>query len=87
MTDFVFCKNYGKIPNNRLVTLRRYPFPIDDSFRAFEKKQPIPIAQAVTWFSGDTGNVLSSIGVQNWDMPWQEVPVDQKNVTGNELLS
>lgn len=86
MTDFVFCKNYGKIPNNRLVTLRRYPFPIDDSFRAFEKKQPIPIAQAVTWFGGETANVLSAIGVQNWDMPWTEVAVEEKNVTGNEVL-
>jgi hypothetical protein len=86
MTDFVFCKYYGKIPNNRLVTLRRYPFPIDDSFRAFDKKQPIPIAQAVTWFGGDTANALTSIGVQGWDMPWEEVRVDEKNVTGNEVL-
>ena len=29
--DFVFCKNYGKIPNNRLLTLRRYKLPVLDN--------------------------------------------------------
>lgn len=85
MTDFAFCKYYGKIPNNRLVTLRRYPFPIDDSFRAFRDSQPIPIAQAVTWFGGDTANTLSSIGVMNWDMPWEPKTVTLQDVTGNEV--
>jgi hypothetical protein len=30
-TDFVFCKYWGLIPNNRLITLRRYPAPIVDN--------------------------------------------------------
>lgn len=29
--DFVFCKYWGLIPNNRLITLRRYPAPIVDN--------------------------------------------------------
>ena len=28
--DFIFCKNYGTIPNNRMITLRRFPHPVDD---------------------------------------------------------
>jgi len=74
MTDFMFCKYYGKIPNNRLVTFRRYPFPIDDQIKIRKNgiyQSPIPIAQAVTWFGGDTKNVLSSIGVLNWNMPFK----------------
>lgn len=31
--DFIFCKHYGIIPNNRMVTLRRFPYPTLDSLR------------------------------------------------------
>jgi len=88
MTDFMFCRNYGKIPNNRLVTLRRYPFPIDDQIKIFQKdvyKSPIPIAQAVTWFGGDTGNTLAGIGVQNWGMFFKDIIVTPQDITGNEV--
>lgn len=85
MTDFVFCKYYGKIPNNRLITLRRYPFPVDDQLAPVGRLQPIPVAQAVTWWGGDTQNSLSSIGVQNWSLNWETVPVSLEKVSGNEL--
>ena len=88
MTDFMFCRNYGKIPNNRLITLRRYPFPVDDQIKVFQNnvyKSPIPIAQAVTWFGGDTGNTLAGIGVQNWGMFFKEIAVTEEKITGNEV--
>lgn len=90
MTDFMFCKNYGKIPNNRLITFRRYPFPIDDQIKIFQNgvyKSPIPIAQAVTWFGGDTGNALSNIGVLNWGMNFKEIALPDKpqEINGNEV--
>jgi hypothetical protein len=31
--DFIFCKYYGVIPNNRMVTLRRFAYPALDSLR------------------------------------------------------
>jgi hypothetical protein len=31
--DFIFCKNYGYIPNNRMLTLRRFPTPTLDSLK------------------------------------------------------
>lgn len=89
MTDFMFCKNYGKIPNNRLVTLRRYPFPIEDQIKIRQGnsfKSPIPIAQAVTWFGGDTANSLSNIGVLNWGMPFKALSITEaQRITGNEV--
>ena len=88
MTDFMFCRNYGKIPNNRLITLRRYPFPIDDQIKFIQNevyKSPIPIAQAVTWFGGDTGNTLAGIGVQNWGMMFKEIAVQPQDIQGNEV--
>jgi|GEM_PF-2356611 hypothetical protein len=77
-TDFMFCKYYGKIPNNRLITLRRYPYPIGDSLRlgsGDRRRNAIPIAQAVTWFGGETKNSISGnsgIGLFKWDIPWDQ---------------
>jgi hypothetical protein len=31
--DFIFCKDYGVIPNNRMITLRRFPTPVMDNLR------------------------------------------------------
>jgi hypothetical protein len=31
--DFIFCKYYGIIPNNRMVTLRRFPSPVMDNLK------------------------------------------------------
>jgi hypothetical protein len=91
--DFIFCKHYGIIPNNRMLTLRRFPYPTLDSLRILPDKpaeftkegnkikyesvsipelgrvkdlkgienSSLPVAQAVTYFGGDTGNNLSTI--------------------------
>jgi hypothetical protein len=95
--DFIFCKYYGILPNNRMITLRRFPHPTLDSLRTiptgpvgdfafsktnrnkitFESKgvpnigklhdasgelnTSIPVAQAITFFGGDTGNSLATI--------------------------
>jgi hypothetical protein len=95
--DFIFCKYYGIIPNNRMITLRRFPHPTLDSLRTIpdggvgdfgfsqkDKKKitfeargvpelgklhdktgelntSLPVAQAVTFFGGDTGNSLSTV--------------------------
>ena len=93
MTDFMFCKYYGKITNNRLITLRRYPFPIDDQIKIRRDgvfQSPIPIAQAVTWFGGNTLNTLSKIGVLNWGMPFKKLVLNNGakepyDIEGNEV--
>jgi hypothetical protein len=35
--DFIFCKHYGVIPNNRMITLRRFPTAVMDNLRV-----PVP---------------------------------------------
>lgn len=84
-TDFGFCKYYGKIPNNRLITLRRFPFPIGDRLKTPNGRDLIPLAQAVTWFGSETGNKLSKIGNFQWNMPWFELEVTQQDIAGNEV--
>ena len=36
--DFIFCKHYGVIPNNRMLTLRRFPYPTLDSLMILPDK-------------------------------------------------
>ena len=105
--DFIFCKHYGVIPNNRMITLRRFPTPVMDNLRVptsaprvepsqqgdeikpnfvnndgLSKNQMIkdgaalPIAQAVTYFGGDTGNSLDSILNVETGLSWEKK--DQK---------
>ena len=69
--DFVFCEYYGKIPNNYMLTLRRFAYPVEDNIidpkvfsiklnETIENIQP-PLAQAVTWMSSTVGNELKDI--------------------------
>ena len=93
--DFLYCKHYGTIPNNYMVTLRRFPTPVLDNLSVPGAKNNIkssedyhaggagrPVAQAVTWFGGNTGNVLSeliafSTGI-NWTSANQETTLTQE---------
>jgi hypothetical protein len=86
--DFLWCQWYGKIPNNRMLTLRRYPIPVEDNLQVNEKAGPlIPLAQAVTWWGEDTGNSLSDIlGITygfKWDTPKRSE--DIQNIDGNAI--
>ena len=83
--DFLYCKYYGAIPNNYMITLRRFPAPMKDNLsiptqllqsNLYRKKGAgRPVAQAVTWWGTNTGNNLNDIisfttGL-NWDTKTQ----------------
>lgn len=86
-TDFAYCKWFGRIPNNRLITLRRYTMPIFDSLelpdwakkdgnskeRTLNNNIFIPMAQAVTWFGDETGNALSDLMKFDVKLPWEDL--------------
>lgn len=86
--DFLWCKWYGKIPNNRMLTLRRYNIPVEDNLQIADAKSPlVPIAQAVTWWGGDTSNSLEdnilNIGYGfNWKT---DLETTVQDVDGNEV--
>ena len=81
-SDFLYCKFYGKIPNNYMVTLRRYPTPMLDnlSLPNVVKETDLhklkgagkPVAQAITWFGGNTGNSINDIISFSTGMVWDE---------------
>ena len=82
--DFMYCKYYGLIPNNYLITLRRFPFPMVDNLKTFDGRNIPPIAQAVTWLGPETGNSMKDIMKFTFGQNWKEIEANVQEVTGNE---
>jgi hypothetical protein len=87
--DFIYCKYYGTIPNNRLITLRRFTSPVLDNFSLpkglqtpenLKKGVGMPVAQAVTWFGGKSGNTLSGLIGFSTGLNWKDQPIDEARV-------
>lgn len=82
--DFLYCKYAGLIPNNYLITVRRYPIPMLDNLQTHDGRRIPPIAQAVTWAGEETGNKLSEIMAMSFGQIWNEIEASVQEVTGNE---
>jgi len=88
--DFLYCKYYGTIPNNYMITLRRFPTPmrdnlsipssIADSDSTRREGAGRPVAQAVTWLGDDTGNKLSELIGFTTGLKW-ESKAQQETIT------
>lgn len=80
-SDFMYCKHLGKVSNNYMITLRRFPLPVDDFIGASGEdaeerlsrstKNAANIGCMVTWL-GVSGNDMSSILKYNFKMPFKE---------------
>ncbi|MFM2010350.1 MAG: Tenacibaculum phage PTm1 [Bacteroidota bacterium] len=87
--DFVFCKWWQKIPNNYMVTLRRYPYPVSDAVTSPQearKEVPLdrlyPVATMVTYLGEDAGNKISSIvGPIETGLKWKPVTANVWDVS------
>lgn len=88
-TDFIYAKWNGKIPNNRMITLRRYPFPVRDNLKNVSQETLIPVTQAITWFGEKANNKLKEIiPGMGWSLPWKMLDAQDgvgMNVQGNNL--
>jgi len=97
--DFIYCKYYGTIPNNRLITLRRFTSPVLDNFSIpmglrtpenLKKGVGMPVAQAVTWFGGKSGNTLSNLIGFTTGIQWGDQQIEEDRVQkafGDGLLN
>jgi len=98
-TDFVFCKHWNKIENNRLITLRRFGAPILDNMKfpgmdgvtsidkSSDQNKKIlfpPMASAVTYFGEETGNDLSALLKFTTGLNWTDVKSDVWQVGAQE---
>jgi hypothetical protein len=76
-SDFALTRYFGKIPNNMMITLRRFPFPAPDDIISpvglTGEQVPQPdIARAITWMGEATGNNLSDIMKFSHGFNWKE---------------
>lgn len=90
-SDFMYCKWLGRVPNSYLITLRRFPIPVDDyissagSTNALRsntqlQSQTYPsIGCMVTWM-GTPGNEMSNILKYTVSMPYTEKTAQMQDV-------
>lgn len=77
--DFMYCKDLGKLSNNHLITLRKFPGPIGDNIfkGAYPDNIDNPeaaypdIGRLITWF-GNEDNKLEDICKFNYNATWKE---------------
>ena len=96
--DFVFCKWWNIIPNNRLITFRKYATPTYDNLnfpgmeseidRSKQQKSSVqkttaPIATAVTYFGGESANKLSDFLKFTTGTRWKDINADIHQVSGD----
>ena len=84
MQDFIYLKYYNQIPNNYMVTLRRYTRPCEDHMFGLDMSPEFvnqmngypdgyfALATAVTYMGEKTGNKLSSILKFDYGANWEE---------------
>ena len=96
--DFMYCKYLGQMPNNYLITLRRFPTPVDDyissagigKIRKTQGKEgvrssnPVPIGELVTWMN-TPGNDMNDILSYSVSMPFDEKQAkwENTNISGD----
>jgi hypothetical protein len=95
-SDFAYCKYLGKIPNNYLITLRRFGAPCGDriDLRTYssiqkedekvQKHQP-DIGRLITWI-GTPGNEIENILKYSYGLQWDEqtAEIDQQEGHGDD---
>lgn len=91
-SDFMYCKDLGKISNNHMITLRKFAIPVGDNiFRSTVttnpsdgKEDPLSsvgdVGRMITWFDTDD-NKLSDIMSYEYEASWKKLDakIDQKN--------
>lgn len=99
-SDFAYCTHLGKLPNNYLITLRRFGAPCGDKIdkRSYASAAPYEeklqhhmpdIGRLVTWM-GTPGNDMSNILKYSYGMEWEEQKAEiqqQESDEGGPLAS
>ena len=88
--DFMFCKYLGRVSNNYLITLRRFPTPVTDTITPIGRgKVRKRGSRADTFFSegtmvtwlGVSGNDMKNILKYNYHMAFEEKQAQWEDVT------
>lgn len=98
-SDFMYCKHLGKMSNNYMITLRRFPLPVDDYIstmgmgetrrnKYITSQNAQSIGCMVTWM-GTAGNDLSNILKYSVAMPFKaaKAQLHDKNLDADSKSS
>ena len=87
-SDFMYCKHLGKVSNNYLITLRRFPLPVDDYITSWgldadthnttQSKNASCIGCMVTWI-GVSGNTMENVLKYSFKMPFKEATAEEQS--------
>ena len=87
-SDFMFCTHLGRISNNYLITLRRFPHPAGDHINytvingEHDSNEHMPaIGTMVTWL-GTPGNDMASILKYDVNLPYKEIKAEIQEADG-----
>lgn len=69
--DFLFCKHYGKVPNNYMITLRRFGAPANDNIHNRDAGAFPDIGRLVGYMDGDK-NKLEDLLKFKVKLNWKE---------------
>ena len=89
-SDFMYCRDVGKISNNHLITLRRFSAPVRDNIYQYtgidkETANEVPgdIGHLVTWF-GTEDNKLEDILKYSFHASWKEMEAARQDLDSEE---
>ena len=82
-SDFMYCRDVGKISNNHLITLRRFPIPIGDNIFEYYDEAPGDIGRLVTWFDNEE-NKLEDILKYEYKATWKELHAERQDIDSRE---
>ena len=96
-SDFMYCKYLGRISNNYLITLRRFPYPVDDYISSiglgyertnkdYSTNNSEGLGCLVTWM-GTPGNEMANILKYSVKMPFKEQKAGFQDVQNNDADS
>ena len=89
--DFMFCRDLGKIPNNHLLTLRKFTRPVGDNINTrlpksdtpYNFNQSMDVGRLVTWF-GNGDNKLEDIIKYNYAATFTQLDSKIQQVDSQE---
>jgi len=69
--DFLYCKHYGRVPNNYMVTLRRFGMPVTDNLINSKNMTTPDVGRMVAWMDGES-NKMDDLLKFNVKLKWKE---------------
>ena len=89
-SDFMYCRDVGKISNNHLITLRRFSAPVRDNIFQHTGTDTITsnetagdIGRLITWF-GTPENKLEDILKYSFHATWKEMEAARQDLDSQE---